>query len=97
FFANFAGKTPPHHRLRRLAGTESGELCIAAIVAGHTLVGLGDFVGRHINRQLARAFRIENGAVLVIMTFMIVMFVAVVVVIVFMGSRTSRVGLGVVF
>ncbi len=81
FLLNLFGEFAADHCLRNLAGAESGNLGILAEVGGHAAIGFGDLIGRNINHQLAGAFRIEDGSVLVVVALvvMVMAFVSMVV------------------
>ncbi len=81
FLANLARKAAANHRLRHLAGAETGNLGIFAVVGGDAAVGLRDLFGRNVQHQLAGALRVQDRAVLmafVVVTCMIVTFVSVI-------------------
>ena len=77
--ANLGGKTALEDRIRHLAGAEAGNLGVSAIVPHHGAIGLGNLIGGNVQHQLARAVRVQNRAVLMIVTFvgMVVAFVIV--------------------
>jgi len=95
---DLGGETAFDHRLRHLTGAEAGNLGIFTVVAGHRPVGLRDLFDGNIEHQLAGAIGIKDRAMLMVVTLVIVAFMAmsVVRVIVIVGGL-GRVGLGGVF
>jgi hypothetical protein len=91
FLANLGGKATTNYRIRRLAGSKTGNARVLLVIGRNALEGRCDLISRNIQNQLASTLGVQNRAMLV--AFMVVVVFGMVMA----SSRISRKRLDVAF